>query len=75
MAAEVIRFADYEQRSREPDAAHPRNPADAAVIIVLPVIRIERYDFRMEQHDDAIAPVMGRPMRPGRLRRLIDENS
>jgi hypothetical protein len=34
----VIRLIDFERRSREPDAAQPRNPADAEVI-VLPVVR------------------------------------
>jgi hypothetical protein len=35
----VIRFADYERRSREPDAVSPRDPADSAIVIILPVIR------------------------------------
>ncbi len=38
MTDNVIRFPDPERRSREADAAAPRNPADADVII-LPVIR------------------------------------
>lgn len=37
---EVVRFCDYDKRSRIPDAVVPRNPVDADVI-VLPVIRIE----------------------------------
>jgi hypothetical protein len=41
MTENVVRFADYEKRSKQPDAAQPRDPADADVI-VLPVIRIER---------------------------------
>ncbi len=41
----VLRFADYEQRSRNADALPLRNPADSAIIIVLPIIRVERYDF------------------------------
>jgi hypothetical protein len=36
---QVIRFADYEQKSRNPDAVSPRNPADSAIVIILPVIR------------------------------------
>jgi hypothetical protein len=42
MTENVVRFADYEKRSKQPDAAQPRDPADAAIIIVLPAIRIER---------------------------------
>ena len=38
----IIRFADYEQRSKNPDAVSPRDPADSAIVIVLPVIRVER---------------------------------
>ena len=38
MTGNVIRIADYERRSRNPDAATPRYPADADVII-LPMIR------------------------------------
>ena len=38
MTADIVRFVDYERRSREPDAAQPRNPCDATVIIILPVI-------------------------------------
>ena len=37
--AEIIRFADYEQRSKTPDAISPRNPADSAIVIILPVVR------------------------------------
>lgn len=37
--AEIIRFADYEQRSKNPDAISPRNPADSAIVIILPVVR------------------------------------
>jgi hypothetical protein len=44
MPAEIIRFSDYERKSRNADAVE-RDPADTAIIIVLPVIRIERYDF------------------------------
>lgn len=35
---EIIRIADYERRSKNPDSAQPRDPVDADVII-LPVIR------------------------------------
>lgn len=38
MTDNVIRFADYERKSRDADAVSPRDPCDAAVI-VLPVIR------------------------------------
>lgn len=38
----VIRICDYEKRSREPDALGPRDPTETAVVIILPVIRIER---------------------------------
>jgi hypothetical protein len=68
----VVRFSDYEKRSRDPHAVSPRNPSDTAVIVVLPVVRTERYVDRMEAYDAAIAPVMGRPMRPGRFR-MLDE--
>jgi hypothetical protein len=37
MAENVIRFPDIERRSRNPDAV-PRDPADTAVIVVLPQI-------------------------------------
>lgn len=46
MAEKVVRFCDFEKRSREPDAAQPRDPCDSAVIIILPVIRVENYDSR-----------------------------
>lgn len=42
MAADkILRFSDYERRSRNPDAVPLRDPADADVIM-LPVVRIER---------------------------------
>jgi hypothetical protein len=47
MPATIIRFADYEQRSKNPDAVH-RDPSDSALIILLPVIRIERYEHRVD---------------------------
>lgn len=37
MPGKVIRLCDYERRSRNPDAVSPRDPADAAQIIILPV--------------------------------------
>ena len=40
--AEVIRFSDYEKKSRNPDAAGPRGDPEPAIIIVLPMIRVER---------------------------------
>jgi len=36
--ADIIRIQDYERKSKSPDAAQPRDPADADVI-VLPLIR------------------------------------
>jgi hypothetical protein len=42
MPEKVVRFFDYERRSRDPDAqAEARDPA-GATIIILPVVRIER---------------------------------
>ena len=43
----IVRFADYDQRSHQPDGAHPRDPAEPCVIIVLP------YDLR---YDRTLAP-------------------
>ncbi len=58
MTAKIVRFSDYEA------AYKPRLPSEeSALVIILPVIRIERYD-------DAIASVMGRPMRAGQRQRL-----
>ena len=42
MTEKVVRIMDYERRSKEPDACAPRDPGDAAVIVVLPVVRVER---------------------------------
>ena len=64
----VVRFCDYERRSRNPDAAQPRNPCDADVI-VLPVIRIERHgnlgtvacDMTEEAFNTFVAMMLGRP--------------
>lgn len=41
MEDNVVRFADYKRRSKNPDAMQPRDPVEADVI-VLPVIRVER---------------------------------
>ena len=42
MPGKVVRFPDPEKRSRNADAVH-RDPDDSAIIIVLPIIRVERY--------------------------------
>jgi len=39
MTAKVIRFSDYERRGRDADAVSARDPADSAVIILLPAAR------------------------------------
>ena len=39
---EVIQFPNPEKRCQNPDAAGPRGDAEPAVIIIMPVIRIER---------------------------------
>jgi hypothetical protein len=44
MTARILFIRDYEHRSRNPDAVH-RDPAEPCVIVVLPVIRIERFDY------------------------------
>jgi hypothetical protein len=54
---EVIKFPD------EGSAVRLGAGRGSAIVIILPIVRIERYD-------DAVAPVMGRPMRPGFARRL-----
>lgn len=43
MRDNVVRFADYERRSREPDAFPERDPS-SATIIILPLVKVERYD-------------------------------
>ena len=43
MTGKVIRFPDPDRRSREPDAIL-RNPSESALIIILPIVRIERLD-------------------------------
>jgi len=42
MSDNIIRLADYERKSRNPDVIPLRNPADSAIVVVLPVIRVER---------------------------------
>jgi hypothetical protein len=57
----VVRFADYEQRSRQPDAGHPRDPAEPCIIVVLPYDRSSQERprlFTAEQLDD-IAAIIG----------------
>jgi len=44
MSADIIRISDFDRKSKAADAASPRDPADADVI-VLPVVRVERYDL------------------------------
>ncbi len=44
MPDNVIRIADYERRSRDPDA-HPCRDPSSATIIILPVVKIEPYDL------------------------------
>jgi len=44
MNENVIRICDYERRSREPDAAQPRNTCEADVI-AFPVQRSRDVDF------------------------------
>jgi hypothetical protein len=42
MTAKIIRYRDPERKSRHADSVD-RDPGDSAIIIVLPIIRIERY--------------------------------
>lgn len=42
LPGQVIRFRDYERRSREPDAVD-RDPAEPCIIVILPIIKVERY--------------------------------
>lgn len=50
MTDKVIRFSDYERKSKNPDASQPRDLVEADVI-TLPVIRIERYidDYKVPE--------------------------
>ena len=43
MMGKVIRLPDIERKSRHADAID-RDPAESALIIILPVIRIERFN-------------------------------
>lgn len=43
MTGNVIRFCDFDKRSRQPDAAQPRDPFDADVI-AFPIVRFPRAD-------------------------------
>ena len=40
--ARIVRFSDYEQRSREPDAV--RDPTEPCIIVIMPVVRVERHE-------------------------------
>jgi hypothetical protein len=46
MSENVVRFSDYERKSRDADAVSPRDPSDA-VIIILPTVPIERHAGRL----------------------------
>jgi hypothetical protein len=39
----VVRFSDFEQKSRNADSVSPRDPSDSAIIILLPLVRVERH--------------------------------
>jgi len=56
----VIRFPDPERRSRRPDAVD-RDPSESAVVIILPIVRIEHYDQFMDD-----VPPRRRKRRPRR---------
>ena len=38
MTDNVVRFPDVERKSRNADAVSPRDPADSAIIIILPQV-------------------------------------
>jgi hypothetical protein len=42
MTAKIVRYPDPDRKSRHADSVD-RDLADSAIIIVLPIIRIERY--------------------------------
>jgi len=42
MSVKIVRYPDPERKSRNADSVD-RDLADSAIIIVLPIIRIERY--------------------------------
>jgi hypothetical protein len=50
MSENVIRFPDVDRKSRNPDAVSPRDPADSAVIIILPQV-ISRPIYAVEVAD------------------------
>ena len=43
MTDNVVRFADYERRSRDPDAHAERRDPSSATIIILPTVKVEQY--------------------------------
>lgn len=66
MSAQVVRFRDYERRyERRVD----RNPAEPVVIIVLPVVRIER-----AAHDETCYVPGRRRRRARRLKKPGDDS-
>lgn len=44
MPKNVVRFADYEKRSREPDAAGPREEHERGIVIAFPEPRIDAWE-------------------------------
>lgn len=70
MSADVVNIRDYDRP--EPDR---EKPDDGAIIIILPVIRIERYEDREARYDAGLERAgFGRPIRPGfgdRLRKIL----
>jgi hypothetical protein len=45
MAGNVVIFPDPERRSRDADAVEVRDPSESAIIIILPIVRVERFDL------------------------------
>jgi hypothetical protein len=41
--SKVVHFPDVDRRSRHPDAVH-RDLSESAVVIILPIVRVERYE-------------------------------
>jgi hypothetical protein len=60
-ARNVVQFADW-----APSYAPAVRREQPAMVILLPIVRAESYEDRMERHDRSIAPVFGRPLRPRR---------
>lgn len=54
MTENIIRFCDFERRSKQPDAAQPRNPCEADVI-VFPIVRFPK---ATEQSESAAIPAL-----------------